>query len=291
MEAKTWFEIECIVPPASEEALSGILMDLGATGTWSEINKASGSIIMRAYFETGLAPENLLSMLDAALKKSPSLFSKSKVFLKRIWEEDWLAEWKKHHGPLRIGKSLHILPEWREEVPAIGTVIRIDPGMAFGTGSHATTKLCLAALEEIISEYEDPSRLSLLDMGCGSGIIAIAGLKLGIGEAVGVDNDPVALENAVRNAGLNCVRPDFLSTIPAGRKFDIIISNIIAETHIQLKEKIMASMRENGRLVLSGILREKAEMVYRSYGESGLALKREANEGEWSCLWFSGSSG
>jgi ribosomal protein L11 methyltransferase len=284
MPIKTWLEVECIVPSSSEESISATLMDLGAIGAWSEVSTEKGSTIVCAYFDKHQDGKALHSSIKNTIQKTPSLACSHKISLKRIEDADWLKEWKKHHEALRIGKSLHILPVWWETVPADGTVVRIDPGMAFGTGSHSTTKLCLAALEEIISEWEDPAGLSFLDMGCGSGILAITALKLGAGEATGVDNDPEALENALRNADINCVRPTFLSSIPQGKKFDLIVSNILAETHIQLKEKIIDAMKQTGRLVLSGILCEKSEMVSRSYKESGFFLEWERTEGEWSCL-------
>lgn len=284
MPIKTWLEVECIVPSSSEESISETLMDLGAIGAWSEVSAEKGSTIMRAYFDKDQDGETLLFSIKNAIQKTPSLSYPCKISLKLLEDADWLMEWKKHHEALRIGKSLHILPVWWETVPAEGTVIRIDPGMAFGTGSHATTKLCLAALEEIVEECADPAGLSFLDMGCGSGILAITALKLGAGEAMGVDNDPEALENARRNAAINCVRPTFLSSIPPEKKFDLIVSNILAETHIQLKEKIIDAMKQTGRLVLSGILCEKSEMVSRSYKESRFFLEWERTEGEWSCL-------
>ena len=286
MNKKSWLEIECVLPVEFEDILSGIFAGLGADGTWSEPAEVARIVRVRGYFEEGRGGDVPAVSLEKALARVPGLSGKYQVLCRRQEEADWLAEWKKHHKPERVGRTLHILPEWWEETPKEGTVIRIDPGMAFGTGGHATTRLCLGALEEEILKSKAPRKLSVLDLGCGSGILAIAALKLGAGEAVGVDNDPAALENAERNARLNGVEVLFLTEIPKEKRFDIVVSNILAETHLELKEAMRSVTKEGGRLILSGILGSKAEMVSSAMAAMGFVQERDIREGEWACLYF-----
>ena len=178
-------------------------------------------------------------------------------------DQDWVRAWMDDYPPLRFGKSLWIVP-WNAEVPveaqamaADATIVRLDPGLAFGSGTHATTALCLEWLETLARDGSGLGDKSVLDVGCGSGILAIAALKLGAQHAVGIDNDPQALlasrDNAMRNdvaTRLDVFMPD---AAPAAQ-YDVVVANILASALDALADNIAARVRPGGVLALSGIL-------------------------------------
>jgi ribosomal protein L11 methyltransferase len=180
--------------------------------------------------------------------------------LRSVPDRDWVRETQAQFGPVAIGDRLAIVPSWCE-APAGTTAIALDPGLAFGTGSHPTTRLCLAWLAESLVAGE-----SVLDYGCGSGILAIAAMKLGAGEAVGTDVDPQALRASVDNARANRVAIRFVlpDALPM-RAFDLVVANILANPLILLAPALAARVRPHGRLVLSGILDSQAGDVVDAY--------------------------
>jgi ribosomal protein L11 methyltransferase len=177
-----------------------------------------------------------------------------------VEEQDWVRATQAQFGPIAIGRRLHIVPTWCEAAGE-GISIRLDPGLAFGTGSHATTRLCLEWLESAIAGGE-----AVLDYGCGSGILAIAAAKLGATRVTGTDVDPQALRASAANAGLNAVHATFVAPdrLP-GRPFDIVVANILANPLILLAPALAARVRRGGRMALSGILETQAEGVAEAY--------------------------
>ena len=203
-----------------------------------------------------------------------------------IPDEDWSTTWKQHFKPLRLGKRFLVSPTWGE-IPSIPQrlIIRIDPGRAFGTGHHETTRLCLEWLESCRSD-----EMSLLDVGTGSGILAIGAALLGFERVVGIDNDPEAIEVAKENVMLNglskkitllCATPEGLSG-----SFGVVISNIESRPLIRMSEAISAQLRDRGLLALSGILAEQAGEVCAEYEKRGLRLTGRKTAGEWALLAF-----
>lgn len=216
--------------------------------------------------------------------------------LSEIADEDWSQTWKAHFKPLRVGRRFIVSPSWEE--PPQGTdrlVIRIDPGRAFGTGHHETTRLCLEWLESCRPDPDgNAAELSLLDVGTGSGILAIGGAMLGFRKVVGIDNDPEAIEVAQENIIMNglsgkirvlCATPEEVD----GR-FDFIVANIQSTPLIAMSETIAAKVSEGGRIGLSGILTEQAEQVRAEYEKRDLRLIDTKSEGEWVMLVFEKAS-
>jgi len=212
--------------------------------------------------------------------------------LSEIPDEDWSQTWKAHFKPLRVGRRFLVTPTWEEAHPDPEClVIRIDPGRAFGTGHHETTRLCLEWLESCPTELDrDRARLSLLDVGTGSGILAIGATLLGFRKVAGIDNDPEAIEVAQENTILNglserihlqCATPDEVN----GR-FDVIIANIHSNPLIMMSETVASKVGEGGRLALSGILAEQAEGVRAEYEKRSLRLTGTKSAGEWVLLAF-----
>lgn len=209
-----------------------------------------------------------------------------KISFCEIADEDWSQKWKEHFKPLPVGKRLVVAPTWEAEVRETGRlIIRIDPGRAFGTGHHETTRLCLEWLESC-----GLPRVSLLDVGTGSGILAIGAALLGFEQIAAVDNDPEAVETARENVLLNglsdkirlfCATPEQVEG-----QFDAVISNIESGPLIRMAPSIASKVREGGRLALSGILAQQADEVCAEYEKMGLAPAGREAAGEWVLVAF-----
>ncbi len=196
-------------------------------------------------------------------------------------DEDWESSWKENYHPLQICERLWICPSWLAPPDPKAVNVILDPGMAFGTGDHPTTALCLEWLAE-----QNLTNKDVIDYGCGSGILSIAALKLGARSALGVDIDPQALDVSRRNMELNGVSERFTAllpdALPADLTADIVIANILARPLAELAPRIMACVRPDGRLALSGMLREQEEMV-RPYYEKEFIFERR-QRGDWILL-------
>lgn len=203
-----------------------------------------------------------------------------------VREEDWANNWKKYFKPLPVGEKLLICPSWETvENPENRTILSIDPGMAFGTGGHDTTRLVLETLER----YVAPGT-SLLDVGCGSGILSIAACLLGAGEALGVDIDALAVKTAIENGALNgltspryrIVQGDLTKDI-SGR-FPVIAANIVADAIIALSPAIPALLAPEGVYIVSGIIDTREAEVVQALTDCGFAVAERHEHGGWLCM-------
>lgn len=205
-------------------------------------------------------------------------------------EEEWETAWKKYYHPIVISEKLAIVPEWESFDPIPGQkVLRLDPGMAFGTGGHHTTRLCLGFLSKNLPEGCD-----LLDMGCGSGILSIAALLLGAGTVTGVDIDQLAVKISRENAALNGVDSENLSLYCgnvlgdgkladklAEKEYDVIVANIVADVIIAMAPLFARYLKKTGTLVVSGIISERAEEVLSVLRGSGFKVEEIREENDW----------
>lgn len=206
-----------------------------------------------------------------------------------VHEADWADAWKRHFPVLRVGQRLVIQPTWRRHRRRpTDVVIRLDPGMAFGTGLHPTTRLCLIGLEAWADEgLVDNARL--LDVGCGSGILAICAGLLGVRAVVGVDTDPLAVEattaNAARN-GLEAVVEARRGTLPlaTGPQFDLVCANLVAGLLVAMAPDLRAALRPGGRLLASGIFAEREGEVSEAFALAGLRVVGRRSETDWVML-------
>jgi ribosomal protein L11 methyltransferase len=209
-----------------------------------------------------------------------------------IQEIDWVEAWKVHFQPIPVGERLMIVPAWLEPDTAGRIPIRIDPGMAFGTGTHPTTQLCLELIETIQKSVPDPGATEVIDVGCGSGILSIAAAKLGARRALGVDTDPDAIAAARENARLNGVSERLelevgsLADIQGGQfnlhKAPLVLANILAPVIVQLlREGLGDLLTPGGYLVLSGILEEQSPEVESALSKNGLQVLERRMIEDW----------
>lgn len=205
-----------------------------------------------------------------------------------VHETEWANAWKAYFPVLRVGRRLVIRPTWRRHRRAAGDVVlALDPGMAFGTGLHPTTRLCLAGLERM----EEDGRLDaarVLDVGCGSGVLAIAALKLGAAGAHGVDTDPIAVEATLANARRNGLARRIrarVGSLPTGDSpFDVVLANLIAGLLVPLAPQLRDEARPGGTILASGIFIEREAEVREAFEAVGLTVSTRTAEGDWVAL-------
>ena len=203
-----------------------------------------------------------------------------------VSEEDWANNWKKYFKPLPVGEKILICPSWETtENPENRAILSIDPGMAFGTGGHDTTRLVLETLEKYVTEGVD-----FLDVGCGSGILSIAACLLGAGRAVGIDIDALAVKTAIENGELNGltapkyeIRLGDLAKDVSG-KFPVIAANIVADAIIMLSPAIPALLAEDGVYIVSGIIDTREQDVLTALDKCGFSIVERHEHGGWLCM-------
>ncbi len=198
-------------------------------------------------------------------------------------EDDWANNWKKYYHPIHVGKNLVIKPSWIDyEKQKNDIVVELDPGMAFGTGTHETTRMCMAHLEKYINKNS-----RVLDVGCGSGILSITSLLIGAKEVTGVDIDPVAVKVAVENGEMNSFKaPQY--NIKRGNlvdeaqgKYDVIVANIIADVIIGVCGDVKQFVADDGVFISSGIIADRKEDVIKAFEQQGYIIIDQVEEGEW----------
>lgn len=208
-----------------------------------------------------------------------------RISVRCVPRENWAESWKRHFHPLEIGPRLLVLPSWSKQKPKRGqAVVTLDPGLSFGTGHHATTAFCLA---QVMARREDARPQSLLDAGCGSGILAIAAAKLGYSQIMAFDFDPEAVRVAKENAKSNQVSfriaQQDLTKMPrrSTEKFDVVCANLMSDLLIQERDRILARLAPGGTLVLAGILRTQFLKVQMAFESAGLRLVASRAAKEW----------
>ncbi|MFQ8697529.1 MAG: 50S ribosomal protein L11 methyltransferase, partial [Peptoniphilus harei] len=230
-------------------------------------------------FALRVYPEN---MEDANnLKAELSEKKLGQCLLEEKDDEDWANNWKKYYKPLEIGEKLAIVPEWEDYDNDNRVVIKINPGMGFGTGTHESTYMCLELLEKYVNKDDD-----IFDIGCGSGILAIAGLKLGAKKALLVDIDEKCIDASHENAGLNAledkmeIKKGNLLDVVKGRA-DLIVSNIIAEIIVDEIKNLKNHMEKGGIFITSGIIKERRQMVIHALEENGFEIIDDLEKNNW----------
>lgn len=295
-QPKSWLKIRIETPKELTDIVAAFLGNLTETGVEYETPITPGK---------GLSHEAVIGYLPndaqahtnkdklhtflAKLQKTHPTAAQIKTQTANIEEEDWAAAWKKHFKPAKITSRLVVKPSWEKYVPNKGeTVIEIDPGMAFGTGLHASTRLALELIERFVCEKKPRN---VLDIGTGTGILGITCALMGVKEVLAIDNDPDALAAAQANAGQNNlgatirISPEDLLEVQG--RFDLIIANITHDVLTELALPIKERLADNGQVILSGILKgEQAESIKKIYSNLGFTVLTSRDKDEWTAIGF-----
>jgi len=287
---KRWLVVELDVAKEFGEGVSNFLTEHGATGI-EELEGDQQHVTLRTYFREDGKEKRILQDLHRYLKSLKRIAPEiplTKIKTASIPEQDWGENWKRFFKPIQVTSKFVIKPPWskirlkRDQIP-----IEITPGMAFGTGTHATTILCIRALEERMRKRN----LSILDVGTGSGILSIIAARLGAKEVVGIDIDPLAMENARENVEKNGVsnivnlRKGSIGTVH--KKFNVVVANIDFKRLKRMRKPLSNHLENEGVLILSGILEKQKEKIRLHYLETGvLRWIKMTREGEWISLIF-----
>ncbi|MDD6771270.1 MAG: 50S ribosomal protein L11 methyltransferase [Inconstantimicrobium porci] len=305
----TWIEIRVITESEAIEPVSGIFYGLGCanvaiedpndfkntekgplTYDFADINvleyKGEAAVV-KAYFSEQDNIEKTVEYIKEKLQEIKSMginIGEGKVETNEMHEEDWANTWKKYYKPTKIGNNIVIKPMWEQYEARDGElVVELDPGMAFGTGTHETTSMCIKSLEKYVTKDT-----TVFDVGTGSGILAIVASKLGAKHVVGVDLDPVAVESANENLRLNnlnnieILHGNLLDVVEG--KADLVVANILAEVVCILVDDVKKALDKGGIFISSGIIHDRRQMVIDKLEQSGFEVVEVNKDGEWNCI-------
>ncbi len=300
---------EAVADVLARFAYSGVMMEQGVKYTHDEdAGTPTGPITVRAYLEMDDQIEERRQKLEESLYYLGMIQPLPAASYQQIADQNWMEAWKQHYRPILIGERVVILPAWMDSPDPNRIAIKIDPGMAFGTGTHPTTRLCLELMEkrfdarprtmdhQPLSMVDRPS--SVIDVGCGSGILSIAAIKLGAKSALGVDIDADSILNARENANTNQVGDELILEVGsvqeildgrfAFRKAPLVVANILAPVIVRLLDAGLAELIEgDGAIILSGILQEQAQSVVEAAQAKGLSLNDRRQMEDWVALRMS----
>ena len=304
-----WLEVSLVVNGELAEAVadvlarfaySGVMMEQGVKYNDEEdAGTPTGPITVRAYLEMDEHIEETRQKLKESLYYLGMIQPLPEPSYRQVADQNWMEAWKQHYKPILIGKRLVIVPAWMDSPHLDRVPIRIDPGMAFGTGTHPTTQLCLELLEKAIDDIRESNNgFRVIDVGCGSGILSIAALKLGARSVVAVDIDAESVKNSRENADANGIGDELIlgvgsvSEIKNGQfafdKAPLVVANILAPVIVRLFDAGLASLLEDhGGIILSGILEEQEKRVLEAGQARGLEMNERRQMGDWVALTMS----
>jgi ribosomal protein L11 methyltransferase len=289
----TWLQLRLDTHPDQVDALEDLMLSTGAVAVTMEDN-ADQPLLEPGVGETPLWGQTRLTglypadteMSDVLAAFPEETLQSANHRVEILEDKDWEREWMQHYQPMPFGRRLWVCPSWLAPPEPDAVNLLLDPGLAFGTGTHPTTALCLAELDGMALEEQ-----TIVDYGCGSGILAVAALKLGACSALGVDNDPQALvatrDNANRNSlpstALEVALPgDFDNSAWCGRA-DVVIANILAGPLVELSGTLLEFLKPGGTLLLSGLLANQASTLCNSYADR-IELRVASERDSWVCL-------
>ena len=305
----TWVEVRVITISEALEPISGIFYGLDCKGvaiedpndilgreqgplTWdfADINvleHRGEAAVVKGYFSEDDNVEEIVTYIEQKVNEIKELginVGEGKVESEVKHEKDWADTLKQYYKPVLVGERIVVKPIWEEYEPKNDElVVELDPGMAFGTGTHETTRMCIQALERYVSEDA-----TVFDVGCGSGILAIAAAKLGAKLSVGVDLDPVAVESSKENVKYNnlnnieILEGNLVEVIDG--KADVVVANILAEIICILTDDVKRVLKDNGIFITSGIIHDRVDMVCEKLEATGFEVIEKNRDGEWNCI-------
>ena len=299
-----WIEVCCETPETEIDSRCEELAALGAEGFvienehdfqsflennrqyWDYVDEAleqqfAGASRIKFYLSDDEAGHAVLASVQARYSVTTSY----------VADSDWENNWKQYYQPIEVGDKLVVVPEWMETPDDGRLPLRLDPGLTFGTGSHATTRMCLAALERFAH-----SGVRLLDLGCGSGILGIGGLVLGADRCVGCDIDPKSPDVAAANAALNGIGPDRFTVYAGnilsdeglrrelGTGYPVVLANIVSDVIIPLSAFVRRFMAPGGVFITSGIIEGRQDEVRAALEHNGFSIEEHRSEDDWHCF-------
>ena len=293
-----WIELTVDVPPEYAEPMSEIFHRYGHGGVAIEqeagYNPDEGEsppvpdfVTVKTYLPVDNTMERRRNQIDIGVRLVAHLATISPLKEKYVEEEDWQNAWKEHFHPLRIGRHLVICPTWRTvETSESDILIHLDPGMAFGTGHHPTTRTCMEILERDTKPGD-----RILDVGCGSGILSVVAVKVGAASALGLEIDPVAARAGEENVRINGIKDKVQivqGTLPSplaeARSFDIVAANISAKVVTDLAQHLIDSVAIGGKLIAGGIIEPHVEDVTKALNAVGASIDETFIDGDWVTL-------
>ncbi len=305
-----WLKVRVTTEKPAEEIISEIMLSAGAQGVsvegdnkncvdhtvpWDYLNDEVLAYVpfsVTAYYPCDDTESLKVTQIKHKLRELRAMdlgipLGELAVHTARVHEQDWANSWKTYFKPVKVSESVVIKPTWEAYQPLEGEhVIEIDPGMAFGTGNHETTRMCVQLLEEYVEEG-----MCVVDAGCGSGILSVATAMFGAKQVYALDLDPVAVEVTRENAVLNhCEdritvrKSNLLDALEPEVRADIVVANIIADIVILLNEQVQNILRHNGMYICSGIIDSRVEDVKRSLEQKGFRIIQILSDGEWRAI-------
>jgi ribosomal protein L11 methyltransferase len=298
-----WLEMSLAIPDHAVDLVSHKMMELGCAGitaaekalntfTVPSPEALANDPVVKAYFEYPASTAELCQAVQSLLTELADIYPELaavRLECRELADHDWASDWQQHFPPIRVGKQLVICPSWIDwETTADEVILTLDPGQAFGTGTHATTGLCLEALAELFTSSRPPQRI--LDVGTGSGILAMAAAALGAKVVVACDIDEdacrIAAENFEQNrlTGQITVTDVPVDSIPGN--YDLVLANILAAENIRLAATLYEHLAAKGHLILSGILIEQEQLVINGFAPFPLERLSINHRDEWSCIVY-----
>ncbi len=293
-----WIELSIEAPPEYVEPLSEIFYRYGEGGVAVEqpggFNPDEGEappvpdrVTIKTYLPKDPTTDRRRAQIDVGVRLVAYFAPVSELRERLVSEEDWRDKWKEFFHVLRVGRRIVICPSWRKHEPAADDVIvHLDPGMAFGTGHHPTTRMCLEIIERIM-----PHDARVLDLGCGSAILSIAARKLGAESVVGLEIDPIAVGAGHANVGMNSLQDSVeivLGTLPSPKappqSFDIVVANISARVVIDMATHITDCAAPGGKIIASGIIEKQLPAALGSLEAAGATIEETLVDGDWTAL-------
>lgn len=292
----TWIELSVDSPREFVEPLSSVFLKYGHGGVAVEDiiidgegnkNKSKKNVRIITYLPKDETLESRINQIDVAVKLMSGLGDVSHLVQSEVDGDYWVEAWKEHFTTLHIGSNLVVHPTWREYIPKLGeTIIKLDPGMAFGTGHHPTTEMCMILLEKLVCQDT-----KVLDIGCGSAVLSITASKLGAETVLGLDIDSVAVrvgkENVVDNKVEDSVSIQH-GTLPLSNSsvvmYDVVVANISDTVILDLSSEIQKVIINGGHLIVSGLLLERYERVQTRLTSNGFEVNEMLVDGDWVAL-------